>query len=817
MAKINLWLRWSWRDLRERWLQVSAIALIIALGTSVYVGLGSTTPWRIHSTQASYDLLHMYDLRVTLASGSAAGQDQLLSAVQTIEHARWIEAIEPRLILPVFVHVSAQGQDVWTRGRIVGVDVTGTGPYVNGISINSGRALTAADDGLNIAVVENHFADYYDLPPQGQLQLSGDVTLDYVGTGMSPEYFMITTDEGGVWSQAYFAVIFAPLTTAQNLTHYPGMANDLVLTLTSDANQEIVKTEIENVLQQNFPQLGARVETREDNAIYQLMFDTIGMNQEIYDVIMALFMAGAMFGTFNLASRMVEAHRRQIGIGMALGLPPRLLVLRPLLAGAQIALLGAIFGIILGLVVGKFTEAWLGDLIPLPVTGRLFQPHIFLEAAALGIVLPFLATLYPVWRAVRVLPVEAIRTGHLIQKGNGWATFMTTLPLPGSSLAQMPIRNLLRAPRRTLFATLGITAAISTLIGMAGILDSALLALSKIEAEAFQAHPDRLSLFLDNFYPVESGPVSDLRRSPALSDAIPAIRVPGSAIHKTVEFNVVIELLDLDNDLWTPTLIRGRRTAEGDLPGVLISKNAAHDLDLDVGDTFILEHPRREGDFEYQIVRTAVQVIGLHADPWRTFVYLDRSQAGIMGLVGMANLLQVLPAAGTTPTQAKNALFQYPNVSSVVSVRETVQSISWVLDEVIRFLSGVEIAVLLLAFLVAFNSTHINISERNREIATMFAFGLRPRTVTRLIMIENLITGILGTLLGYGLGMVVLIWFCRARMPHTMPEIRFDLTLSTTTLLLSILTGVVVVALTPLLHLRKMEHMDIPSTLRVME
>ncbi len=817
VAKMGFWLRWSWRDLRERWLQVGATALIIALGTSVYVGLGSTTPWREHSTRASYALLHMYDLRVTLATGSAADQERLLQAVQSIPRASAIDRIEPRLVLPVFVHVSAQGQEVWTRGQMIGVEVTGTSPHVNGISINRGRALTAADDGLNRAVVEYHFADYYDLPPQGQLQLSGGVGLDYVGTGMSPEYFMITTAEGGIWAQANFAVIFVPLATAQRLMDYPGLANDLVLTLTPQADRAAVQAELEAVLQRDFPQMGAHVQTRDDDSIYRLTYDTIGMNQEIYDIIIVLFMAGAMFGTFNLASRMVESQRRQIGIGMALGLSPRHLAIRPLLVGVQIALLGSIFGIILGLIVGKLTELWIADLFPMPVMGRLFQPRVFVAGAALGIIPPFLATFYPVWRAVRVLPVDAIRTGHLVQKSSPWMSLANRLPLPGSSLVQMPVRSLLRAPRRTLFATLGITAAISTLIGLTGILDSALLAVDKIEAETYQDHPDRLNLFLNNFYPTDSGAVSDLRHSPALSAAIPAIRVPGRVMHGRTQFNVLIELLDLDNDLWTPTLVQGRRTAASDQPGVLISENAARDLGLSVGDTFVLEHPYRTGPYEYQIVKTDVQVAGLHADPWRMFVYLDQSQAGIMGLSGLANLLHVLPAAGIDATQAKNALFQYPGVASAVSAREAVQSISAMLGEVIRFLSGVELAVLLLAFLVAFNSTNINLSERTREIATMFAFGLRPRAVTRLVMLENLITGLLGTLLGYGLGWLVLVWFCRTRMPHIMPDIRFDLTVSPTTILSAILIGVVVVALTPLLHLRKLKRMDIPSTLRVME
>lgn len=817
MAKFTLWLRWSWRDLRERWLQVVVIALIIALGTGVYVGLGSTTPWRLYSARASYDLLNMYDLRVTLTNGSSANQEQFLAAVRNIEHAAWIKAAEPRLIEPVFVHASHQGQEIWARGRLIGVDVSDGGPHVAGIYVNAGRALSASDDGLQKAILEYHFADYYHLPPQGQIELSGGVKLDYTGLGMSPEYFMIVTEEGGVWAQANFAAVFVPLATAQVLTHQPGRADTVMVTLVKGADREVVRREIEASLKQALPETGFNIKIPEDDTVYRLTFDTIAMNQEIYDIMIVLFMAGAMFGTFNLVSRMIESQRRQIGIGMALGMPPRLLVIRPLLVGAQIAILGAVFGCGIGLLVGKVTQQWLGKLLPMPVTGELFQTRIFLEAATLGFVLPFLATLYPVWRAVRVQPVDAIRTGHLVDKGNGWSSFLMYFPLPGKSFIQMPIRNLMRSPRRTLLTILGIAAAITTLISLVGVLDSGEKALTNIENEAFQSHPDRLTVILNNFYPIDSPQVSEPRSSPNLSITVPAIRVPGTARRNQKEFKVIIDLLDLDNPLWTPILVKGSRAVPSDMPGVLIAQNAAYDLGIGVGDTFVLEHPRRTGPFSYEMVKTGVRVTGLHADPWRTFVYMDRRQAGIMGLDGMANLLQVNPAAGISVAQAKNAMFQYPSVASVISVHDAVDSIEWVLNEALRFLSGVKIAVLALAFLVAFNSTNINIGERSREIATMFAFGLCERTVTRMIMLENLITGILGTLVGYGPGFLVLLWFCRIRMPQLVPETRYEARLSTTTLLLSVLIGVVVVALTPLLAIRKMRKMDIPSTLRVME
>ena len=36
MKSFSMWMKWSWRDLRSRWVQVVVIALIIALGVGAY-------------------------------------------------------------------------------------------------------------------------------------------------------------------------------------------------------------------------------------------------------------------------------------------------------------------------------------------------------------------------------------------------------------------------------------------------------------------------------------------------------------------------------------------------------------------------------------------------------------------------------------------------------------------------------------------------------------------------------------------------------------------------------------------------------------
>ena len=132
----------------------------------------------------------------------------------------------------------------------------------------------------------------------------------------------------------------------------------------------------------------------------------------------------------------------------------------------------------------------------------------------------------------------------------------------------------------------------------------------------------------------------------------------------------------------------------------------------------------------------------------------------------------------------------------------------------LRVLQGI---VMVMAFLIAFNSTSISVDERVRDIATMFAFGLSIRTVTRMQMLENLIIGILGTIIGIILGWFVLNAFLAARVEEQLADFQFIVTISPTTMAVSALLGILVVVFTPILNLRRMRKMDIPSTLRVME
>ena len=79
-------------------------------------------------------------------------------------------------------------------------------------------------------------------------------------------------------------------------------------------------------------------------------------------------------------------------------------------------------------------------------------------------------------------------------------------------------------------------------------------------------------------------------------------------------------------------------------------------------------------------------------------------------------------------------------------------------DDTIKSLDLVVIVMILcagsLSFIVLFNLTNVNISERIREIATIKVLGFYDKEVSAYIYRENILLTIIGLIVGLGLGVV---------------------------------------------------------------
>ena len=808
MRTLSLLLRWSWRDLRAHWVKVLAIAMVIAIGTGGYAGLTSTTEWRQVSYDASYRELEMYDLRVDLASGATIDQGDLIAVATSIPSSGSITGVEERLIVATQVDASTADTTVLVRGEIIGSDFSDGGPEVNGYYPFTGRLLTDDDAGAPRVMLDRTFAKFHGLQDTGQLSVSGDRALEYVGQATTPEYFTVAPEGEMFMSEATFAGIFTTLDTAQDLAGAPGRVNNLILTLGEGADRDTVAAELEAAFEAHA--VGTTVLTRDDNLSYTALTTDIDQDRAVFNALAFLLIAGAVGAAFNLIHRLAEQQRREIGIGMALGTRPWMLATRPLLVSAQIAVLGVAFGVAVGVLIGNAMGAVFEDSIPLPIWVTAFPVTVFARVAVIGLIVPFLASAIPVWRAVRVNPIEAIKPSYrTARRSHGRPT-----RAPSNTFAVMPFRNLRRTARRTALTILGVAAAVTVLMGFLGIMDSVFGAVDTAEREAEGQAPERIAVALDTFHLVDSPEMTAIGAAETVARAEPGLRVTGSIKTEAGEVDVFVDLVDLDAGMWRPSISAGSVPEE---PGLLLTEKAAADLEVVVGDTVTLRHPRRDGLVSYSFAETELPVVATHPYPMRGFAYMDVDHATLFNLEGIANTVNVLPAPGADVQDVQRELFAFESVASVQSVTAMTEALRDAFSQLLGIVQVMVMAVLLLALLIAFNAAAINLEARAREHATMFAFGVKVRTALWMAITESLVIGTLATITGVAGGLGMVWWMTQRLFAETLPDFDLNVILEPTTLTIIGVMGVVAVAIAPLFTVRRMRRMNLPGSLRLVE
>ncbi len=808
-----LWLRWSWRDLRQHWVAVVAIALVLAIGTGVFAGLGSTATWRRESNDASFAAVHMHDLRASLSPGTFVEEGDLAEVVAGLDSVDRVAGVVERLVVDSQVDATTEAEKVLVAGRIIGMSFENETP-VDSVWISDGTS--PGSNASSSVVLEAKFADFYDLPRRGSVIVAGGQEVTYEGLGIGPEDFYVTGPEGTVFAEGELATLYVPLAHAQDIADHPGHVNDVVLTLAPGTERDLVERELEAALE-DLDGVTATVTTRDDAEAYRILYEDIENDQQFWNALSALVLFAAALAASNLIGRIVEAQRREMGIGMALGVDRWRLAVRPLLVGVQVAVLGALAGIGVGLLVGSAMADLLEEFLPLPAHLTPFQLDVYARAAALGLVVPIVASAVPVWRAIRVEPIEAIRMGHLSARSNRLTDWSNRIRLPGSSLTLMPLRNILRTPRRTILTAVGVGAAITALVAVLGMLDSFTHTIHQGSDELTRGDPDRVMIQLDTFYPLEADTVSAIGESPTVGHVDTGLRIPAIAPAADPEddLELLIELVDMERSTWVPSVSGASSDEVGQ--GLLLARKAADDLGVGPGDTVTLRHPRRDPEGGFSFVESEFTVVGTHGNPIRNFAFGDLGRAEQFGLAGLTNVVHAYPAAGVSPSDIQYEVFQVQGVTSSQAVGRISEAFDTALEQFVGFLVIAAFAVLILALLIAFNATRITVDERRREHATMQAFGLPVRSVMGVVIKESVLIGVAATAIGVGAGVVFLDWMLRSLAARTLPDIGIDLSLSATTVAAALVVGVLAVSLAPLLLVRRVRRMNLPDTLRVME
>ena len=415
-------LRWAARDLRRRWLQVVAIALIIAIGTGVYAGArqhrrrgaGSRT------TQSFALLAHVRPAGDGRRGGRRRRPGEMLAVLDDAprpghRRPRPRSASSPT---PRSTRRTAD-QTILVPGRVVGMDLADGGPTSTACTwprATGGRSPTDDAGQRRWSLLERNFADFYDLPPERTLRVAGDQR----GAHRRHRHgarVLLRDDRGGRVlrrGQLRRAVHLArdrpgprrparagerPRARArprrrrrrggQRRSRPPSPTSGTGLGRDRDAAPRT--------------RTPTGCSTTTSRATSSSGTSSPASSSPAPPSARSTWPAG---WSRRSAARSASAWR---WAGRA-----RRLAVRPLLVGAQIALAGARPR-------RGHDASWswpairpvYTSMLPLPVwQHRRSSPAMFLRARRIGFVLPLLATAWPVWRAVRVMPVDAITTTH---------------------------------------------------------------------------------------------------------------------------------------------------------------------------------------------------------------------------------------------------------------------------------------------------------------------------------------------------------------------------------------------------------------------
>lgn len=478
--------------------------------------------------------------------------------------------------------------------------------------------------------------------------------------------------------------------------------------------------------------------------------DRLGAVAKIFPLFFFLVAALVCLTTMT---RMVEEDRVQIGTLKALGYKTGTIASKYLTYSLLASLSGSVIGFLVGFQL--FPRAIItvyGAMYDTPYVMAPFHGDLALLSTGIAVLTTMSASLFATLSELRETPANLMQPKAPKPGKRILLERITPLWKRLSFSYKVTFRNIFRYKKRFLMTVIGISGCTALLVTGFGIRDSVNAIMGKQFDEIFlydglvvlkdegEKAPDLETILGQNDY------IADY--SAMLSETVTVYKEG-----QRREFAVNLMVPESTPDFEHFFTLRDRVSQKKlELPasGAVISEKLAKLLQVQVGSTILYRDPENH---TYRL-----QVAGIAENYLSHYIFMDREAYDEVTRKSptMNTGIFTLKNPETTPESELNeSLLAHEEVQGtflVESMREDFGKSLSSLDYVILILI---LAAGALAFVVLYNLTNINITERIREIATIKVLGFRDPEVSSYVYRENFFLTLIGTLLGLVLGLTM--------------------------------------------------------------
>ncbi len=490
---------------------------------------------------------------------------------------------------------------------------------------------------------------------------------------------------------------------------------------------------------------------RNDNPGYTGLEEDADRVDSIAQVFPVFFLLIAALVCFTTMARMVEERRTETGTLKALGYSNFSIAAKYLIYGGTAALAGSIAGAVAGEATLPFIiVSTYGIMYSLPPTILSIEWSSLILASVSGIMCICIVSFMAVYKDLKLAPAVLMRPKAPKPGKRILLEYITPVWKHLRFTSKVTARNLFRYKARFFMTVVGVAGCTAMMVAALGLRDS-ITSIADLQFRQLTKYDQVYALSKAGTTDQKAYLMSQFHADDRFENSLLAYMDWASIEKDKNGRNMQVRILFGDNrEQFEQMFVLRDRTSHADVPltddGLVLTERVGEVLKLSVGDTVVLTLENER----YSCKVTGFTENYAGSTGYMTPAYYEK----ITGKSPKYALVftRTAEAHKSEEKEMANDLMKNEDIITVTSITDQVDTMM----DMVKSLDFIVFVMIfcagMLAVVVLYNLTNINIAERVREIATIKVLGFYSLETANFIYRESIVLTVIGGLCGLGLG-----------------------------------------------------------------